>query len=498
MITLPNPANSKNLNKLCRDFQLTDPFRVLWPERKDYSYIPRSRIDFFIVSKNIISKIQKCDILPAIQSKLFDHKAVVLSFDKIKSAVTIPTITPKIVNDPDLALIVEILTIEIYNRYSTAPTAEQRQVSLGILGRCRRLLREAGPDPAFASGGGNYVNNDIDQRIRNIDQIHYLPNNFNLNIIQNGVMSIPDDEFLEILINDLRNEIISYQTFILNIQMEIRDKIVKKIRKQKTELNMQVEVLAELENELRSMDETELNFVCEKNSLFEKIHTERITPFFLKVIKGNISLSSQNSIKDAGGVAFANDTDRKEYIREHLAKIYRKDPNEPEDLTGCIENFLGEEIVNNPVVAESKLSQDEKTTLDLPLSMEELNMAVEGANSSSAPGIDSFNTKFIKKFWYIFSIPLHRYAIKCFENGRLTKSFKTAVFKLIPKKGDCSDIHKWRPISLLSCLYKVISRAINNRLKLVVNRFTTRAQKGFTQQRYIQEVLINVIETINH
>jgi hypothetical protein len=130
--------------------------------------------------------------------------------------------------------------------------------------------------------------------------------------------------------------------------------------------------------------------------------------------------------------------------------------------------------LNNPVVADSKLSNEEMTTLDLPLTMEELNTAVEGANSSSAPGIEGFNTKIIQKFWYIFSIPLHRYAIKCFENGRLTKSFKTAVFKLIPKKGDCSDINKWRPISLLSCLYKVISRAINNRLKLVVNRFTTR------------------------
>jgi hypothetical protein len=53
-------------------------------------------------------------------------------------------------------------------------------------------------------------------------------------------MSIPDDEFLEILINDLRNEVVSYQTFILNIQKEIRDKIVKKIRKHKTEMNMQI------------------------------------------------------------------------------------------------------------------------------------------------------------------------------------------------------------------------------------------------------------------
>jgi hypothetical protein len=70
--------------------------------------------------------------------------------------------------------------------------------------------------------------------------------------------------------------------------------------------------------------------------------------------------------------------------------------------------------------------------------------------------------------------------------------------KLIPKKGNSSDIKKWRPISLLSCLYKIISRAINNRLKSVVNRFTSRAQKGFTKHRYIQEVLINVCETIRH
>jgi len=47
-------------------------------------------------------------------------------------------------------------------------------------------------------------------------------------------------------------------------------------------------------------------------------------------------------------------------------------------------------------------------------------------------------------------------------------------------------------------MYKIISRAVNNRLKSVVNRFTSRAQKGFTNHRYIQEVLINVCSTINY
>ncbi len=43
---------------------------------------------------------------------------------------------------------------------------------------------------------------------------------------------------------------------------------------------------------------------------------------------------------------------------------------------------------------------------------------------------------------------------------------------------------------------KTISRAINNRLKKCVDIVYSRAQKGFTPFKYIQEVLINVIETI--
>jgi hypothetical protein len=46
-------------------------------------------------------------------------------------------------------------------------------------------------------------------------------------------------------------------------------------------------------------------------------------------------------------------------------------------------------------------------------------------------------------------------------------------------------------------MYKILSRAVNNLLKTIINRFTSRAQKGFTNHRYIQEVLINVCEKIN-
>jgi exonuclease III len=80
MINLPNPPNSKSLSKLCRKYKLVDPFRILWPQRKDYSYVPRdvtkinrSRLDFFVVSKGISHLVKKCNILPNAQSRLFDH-----------------------------------------------------------------------------------------------------------------------------------------------------------------------------------------------------------------------------------------------------------------------------------------------------------------------------------------------------------------------------------------------------------------------------------------
>ncbi len=84
--------------------------------------------------------------------------------------------------------------------------------------------------------------------------------------------------------------------------------------------------------------------------------------------------------------------------------------------------------------------------------------------------MDGISTAFIKRFWYVFREPLARYSAEVFRKKQLTSSFKGSIIKLIPKKGAAKDIRKWRPISLLGCMYKIISRAVNKRLKTVINR----------------------------
>jgi hypothetical protein len=92
-------------------------------------------------------------------------------------------------------------------------------------------------------------------------------------------------------------------------------------------------------------------------------------------------------------------------------------------------------LPNNPIVRNLKLSENERIWLDGPISEFELETALEGANLKSAAGIDGINTGFIKRYWYIFKAPLLKYAAKVYEKKTLTQSFKTAIIKLILKKG---------------------------------------------------------------
>ncbi len=208
--------------------------------------------------------------------------------------------------------------------------------------------------------------------------------------------------------------------------------------------------------------------------------------------------SKLDSITKPDGSPFGSDQDRNDHIVSYYEDMYKKTSTDDNITANCIEDFLGFDIVNHPIVQNSLLTDVEKDRLDSPLTLEELDCSVEKCNIKSAPGIDGLSNYFIKKYWVFFRVALFKYALSCFDKSRLTTNFRSASIKLIPKKGDASQLKNWRPISLLSNMYKIISRAINNRLNTIVNRVCSRAQKGFNNKRYTQECLINVLETIQH
>jgi hypothetical protein len=253
----------------------------------------------------------------------------------------------------------------------------------------------------------------------------------------------------------------------------------------------------EIESKLNGIEErTNKDKVA--NYLKEDIlNNEKITPRFLRLAK-TVNTDSLEKIRDDGGRIFESKKERGNFITDFYRQLYKVPDSMPRDFTGCIETFLGGEVCNHPTVLNSKLNEEEKAVNELPLDIAELDESVKNLNLKSAPGIDGVSNKFIFKFWTFLREPLHRYALCCIRNGRLTETFSTALIRLIPKKGDTTMLKNWRPISLLSCYYKIISKALNVRLGKVIDKVTTSAQKAYNPERYIHEAVINTIETIQY
>ena len=71
----------------------------------------------------------------------------------------------------------------------------------------------------------------------------------------------------------------------------------------------------------------------------------------------------------------------------------------------------------------------------------------------SSPGLNGFTYTIIKFLWPLIGHPVTKGFEVMVEKEELYPNLRTASIKLIPKKGDCSMIKNWRPISLLSNVY---------------------------------------------
>jgi exonuclease III len=498
MTSLPNLLHSNCIADLCTNLTLYDPFRFLYPEARAFSYQPRafnatnrSRIDFFLVSGSLLEGEFDCKIADSVQSSMFDHKAVIFNLGNNNTNKKFrQTISTKILSDPDMDIIIDLSIKEVYLIYQDRQLEEKRQL-LQTLGSLRARLKEAGPCNKYYHSGT--VNEDREEIINNIrltlgqDRIQFIPEH---------QLNIDDDIFFEMILNHVRNDIFSYQSFVFRYCKKDKAMLCEQLDGLRDDPNANFQEIKQLEDRLRLISERDIRNSLQNHPVFEMLHAEKMTPLFLKLAKGCNKNDRLSNITLPDLTPFNNDTDRNEFIVNFFENIYKVPDDAPVNFDGCIERFLGPDICQHPVVTNSKLTAEEAATLNNPITLQELDNSVAKAKTNSAGGQDGFNNTFIKKYWKFFRNELYNYSLCCFRKGRLTDNFRSASVRLIPKKGDTRLLKNWRPISLLSCFYKVISRAINERLKKVSDIFCSRAQKGFTSSRYIHEVLLNVSENI--
>ena len=498
MRAIPSQERSVWLSDMMNRCNLIDPFRYLNPTLTDFSYFPygtvrknRSRIDFFLVTESLASCIKSCDIAHGICKRYFDHKSIKLQLGHVRKKGK-KAVNNRIVFNPLFRFFVILAMYESYIEHTVYVRHGVLDAVLSNLctsldstaNQISRLMTYCDPWSWKPLTNTEKVNRDrllanVELEFNNImslDEISRLPRN------------VEDDEFFEILIRKINKAVLELQCNSTASEKLRINAIKSELNQLKNKYMDNRLLIGDLEDELNCILEAELEDKIRNYIKIESLNDEKMTPAFLNMAK-SFTNDSTSVICDGNGSPFKSAGERGEYIADFYRTLYEIPMGKPPVLTGCIELFLGPDIINNPAVLDMKLSQEEKVRLDNPISLDELDKAIKTSNKRSAPGIDGTSNVMITKIWDLVRVPLHNYATCCFRKGKLTETFRTACIRLIPKKGNTKQIKNWRPISLLSCYYKIISRVINTRLGSVIDKITGRIQKAYKLAGSISSLL---------
>ena len=100
-------------------------------------------------------------------------------------------------------------------------------------------------------------------------------------------------------------------------------------------------------------------------------------------------------------------------------------------------------------------------------------------------GPDGLNFKFIKKFWEIMKPDILRFLDEFYVNGIFPKGSNAYFIALIPKVDDPQGLADYKPISLIGCVYKIVSKLLANRLKKVMAHIIDGRQSAFIEGRHL-------------
>ncbi|CAN1812553.1 LINE-1 reverse transcriptase homolog [Linum perenne] len=179
---------------------------------------------------------------------------------------------------------------------------------------------------------------------------------------------------------------------------------------------------------------------------------------------------------------------------------YAGRPQIAEAAVGFYRELYSEPMKRRPFPTAVVLEQLRSSDFDdlvCDFSGEEVRGAVRNCAGEKAPGPVCFCLTFLQKCWDIVGPEITEALIDFSETGFLPKLVCNTFVCLIPKKEDVEDIKDLRPISLVGCRYKVLSKLLTERLKRVMGYLISRNQCAFIGGRQILDASLIVNEVID-
>ena len=139
--------------------------------------------------------------------------------------------------------------------------------------------------------------------------------------------------------------------------------------------------------------------------------------------------------------------------------------------------------------------------LSAPFTSDKVIGALKQMHPCKAPSPNGIPVLFFNSFWHIVGNDVIKLVLNFLKLGIMPPNINHTFITLVPKVASPKSMKDLRPISLCNVIYKIMSKVLANRLKLILPVIINESQSAFVPNRLITEnaiITLEIFHSIKH